>query len=90
MALAALYYKIDEIDTAERYLLQMRRFNKATTQFFSILAKGDISEYMTGDISDYSRTPISELIDGYSYYSFLISCVPTFVNWADDMLGSLL
>ena len=44
---------------------------------------------MTDGSSDYSRTPINELVDGYPFYNFLLASVPTYVNWADDMLGSL-
>ena len=89
MSLSVMYYKLDNVSEAEKYLLRLRRYNKAASQFFSLLAKGDVSEYMTDGSSDYSRTPINELIDGYPFYNFLLASVPTYVSWADDMLGSL-
>ena len=89
MSLSVMYYKLDNLTESEKYLLRLRRYNKAAGQFFSLLAKGDLSEYMTDGSSDYSRTPINELVDGYPFYNFLLASVPTYVNWADDMLGSL-
>ena len=89
MSLSVMYYKLDNLTESEKYLLRLRRYNKAAGQFFNVLAKGDLSEYMTDGSSDYSRTPINELVDGYPFYNFLLASVPTYVNWADDMLGSL-
>lgn len=87
LPLAALYYKLDNTEESEKYLLQMRRVNKGTRHFFELLSKGDISEYMSDGRTENRGGPISELIDGYSYYNFLLASIPTFVVWANDMLS---
>lgn len=87
LPLAALYYKLDNTAESEKYLFQMMRVNKGTRHFFELLSKGDISEYMCDGNTENRSGPISELIDGYSYYNFLLASIPTFISWANDMLS---
>ena len=89
LALAVLYYKLNQFDKAEDYIKRLAKANKDTKKFLRAAARDQLDDYI-GEMSPYGYRPFTmeELLDELMHTSYLFNSVPYFFAWASKVLAA--
>lgn len=82
LPLAALYYKLNDLKKAAKYLRELKKTNDDTVAFFSSVVGGSVDDLIDEQDMSYGYRPykIDEYIIAFGEYRFLYSI--SFVEWA--------
>ncbi len=92
LPLAVMHYKLEDLETAEKYLFRLADLNKDTKRFISAAARDRLDDYADEFYSfldvhgGYQLNTMDELFVCLDSCGFLYETVPFFFSWANDLL----
>lgn len=90
LPMSLLYFKLDNLPKATRYLKELNEVNDGTYDFVKAMLEGDIGDYFD-ELSAFGYRPftIEEFIVELQENSFLLMAVPVYYDWAVRKLKTM-